>query len=176
MVEPHRVHRAEHAVQVLLEDMMLSDKRALVDASSLVFVLRACGFEVPTPEAAQLGAVQAVKVWEYVLSDATWRSQLVPQLSSFFYSLMLQTIRHLPPSDQREHLFAQIWHVAAQMGKVNVFVLQEFLAHAKPARLVTNALGAARLEAVRGLALPDAARSMVAGLPTEWTQHADGGS
>lgn len=174
--------RAVHVVEeVFLKHMLplVNKDNPIVDASSLLFVARACGYRVPTPEAQGLGAEVAAKVWERLVAwqqeqqqQAQVSSSLMATLTSPFYGLFLQTIRHLPPSDQRERLFEDVFNQARQHGKLNAVIVKEFIIHAKPLELVQRALGEQRLLSVRGLEPTEAASKLVAEMPLEWTMSA----
>lgn len=182
--------RATHAVNdVFLPHMLESDNNVTtMDASSLLFVMRACGFRVPTNEARRTGALLAAQIWERLFIDSTSTStdtgrdkqqqqqqemmkRLIPTLMPQFYSLFLQTIRHLPPSDQRQRLFEEAFCMARDQGKLNHVIVKEFIMHAKPWSLVERVVGTNRLQAVKGLEPSQAARQLVANMPTEWTNE-----
>lgn len=167
--------RATYAVQVLLEHVMTAtDGRSLsfVDTTSLLLAFRACMYRVPSPQAATKGAVAAAKLWERLVDDPS-AHHLWLQCKSHVYSHFMQAIRHLPPSDQRERLFAQAMEQARRYGKVNDVIVNEFIVHAKPMSMVQSILGKERLQAVKGLPPQQAAQQLVASLPASWSQHQD---
>ena len=173
---PH-VDRARRALAVLTQHMLLSDKsdaNYLVDASSFLFLARACGYAAPNATAAQAGAHCAAQIWDLLLHTEVLRQRIVPTLQSQFYSLMLQSIRPMNQSELRERLFEEIFDQARNCGKLNHIIVKEFLLHAKPLALVDLILGPERLANVRGLSSQEAAKQLVASMPAEWSKNRDG--
>jgi hypothetical protein len=191
--------RALHAAHVLQHDMSggssshtsssssSSSSHSLVDASSLLFVLRACAYRIPSDQAGSLGARVAAQLWHDWLATKhpeptssgspeaanPHHLSLASSLSAYFYSLFLQAIRRLPHSVERETLFEAAFLHARAHGKINAVVVQEFLMHAKPLALVQEVLGAERMVAVQGLAPKQAAQQILMLLPAEWKAHAE---
>ena len=181
--------RAELAVDILLEDMLLfyannpdpeepssPDGTILIDASSLVQVLRACAYGIPSERAGVLGATQAARVWHAIIRDGGLKQRLFPTLPSLVYATFLQSLRHLPPSYRREYTFQLVWNVCCQLGKVNMYVIQEMILHCKPQALLIRCLGGDRfnpLDSVKGLSARDAAIKLERLLPKKWTEKAD---
>ena len=170
--QPHE-WRAQHAVQDVLFPHMLNADNLVVDGSSLLFFLRACGFQVPSEQAAVRGAWMATVVWERLMRDKAVHERVMPMLLSQFYSLFMQTIRHLPPSDQREQVFAEAFEHAKRAGKLNSIIVKEFLMHAKPKKLVERVLGADRLAKVVNLKPTVAAQKLLEDMPAEWSANQD---
>lgn len=61
---------------------------SLVDASSFVFLARACGYAVPNVQAAQGEAHCAAQVWDLLQQNDMLRQRIVSTLSSHFYSFL----------------------------------------------------------------------------------------
>ena len=166
-------HRAHHAVHDVLFPHMLNPESLVVDGSSLWCILRACGFQVPSEEAAVRGAHVAALVWERLMQDHVVYERVMPLLRSHFYSLLLQCVRHLPPSRQREQIFEEAFAQASKAGKLNAVIVQEFLANAKPHFLVERVLGAERLAKVVNLKPKESAQILLRNMPPEWSANKD---
>ena len=172
--------RARQALAVLTQHMLQGDSGSsttdmqLVDATSFLFLARACGHAVPNAQAAEAGAHCAAQVWDLLMEKDALRQRIVPTLKSHFYTTMLQSIRHLTRSDLRERMFEQLFDGARAHGKVNSLLVREFLINARPLALVELAMGVDRLSAVKGLSPAQAASKLVHIMPPEWTQHRDG--
>jgi PP-loop superfamily ATP-utilizing enzyme len=161
--------RAALAVDILRTDMGVLDADGMpavtIDLSTVLHVLRACNTGTVQ------GAEYAVQVWHTLLHDPALRQRLWPTLPAAVYSTALRCFRYLPPSLEREHLFQQTWHFACMYGRVNVYVINEMLIHAKPLAIVVQAMGEERLRAVRGLHPQEASERLERMLPQEWTQR-----
>jgi hypothetical protein len=109
-------------------------------------------------------------------TTTTSRRRLVnntlPDFPSVFYAHFLQAIRPLPVGKLRTMYFDECFSRAIHFGKVNQYILKEFLLHHKSDELFTKHLGKYRRH-IYGMKADTALRRLVSLIPTEWCQHAD---
>jgi hypothetical protein len=96
----------------------------------------------------------------------------LPDFPSVFYAHFLQAIRPLPVGKLRTIYFDECFSRAIHFGKVNQYILKEFLLHHKSDELFTKHLGPYRRH-IYGMKADTALRRLVSLIPTEWCQHAD---
>jgi hypothetical protein len=182
--------KAKLAWQWLLEHASASryEAASLVDASSYIHVLRICAYGRASTTTANgnVGATVAIQLWQAMFEqDEHHRHSKhgshyhrlpvhVPEnLPSHFYSHFLQAIRPLPVrSAQRHTYYAACFQRACTMGKVNLYVLQDFFVHVKHPAVFEHFFGPYRNQ-IHGQSADQAAQHLMQLIPAEWTVHAD---
>jgi hypothetical protein len=174
---------------------------SLVDASSYIHVLRICAYggrnhhdldgtaSTAVTASTNVGATVAIQLWQAMFEPDDHHRQSskhgsphhhrlpvvhVPEnLPSHFYSHFLQAIRPLPVrSAQRHTYYAACFQRACTMGKVNLYVLQDFFVHVKHQAVFEHFFGPYRSQ-IHGQSADQAAQHLMQLIPTEWTVHAD---
>ena len=143
-----------HAAKVFLQEMTTETR----DTSSFVSIFKICAHtqyydranktqqpqeqqqQQQSPDSVQrardVGAQVAIKVWETVMDDCKL------DLSPHVYTHFLQAIRSLPAElPMRAQYFKACFQHAIHRGKVNVFLINEFIVHCKSAAVFNEFLG-----------------------------------
>jgi hypothetical protein len=192
------VDKAQQAWQWLMEHASTSRQEAvsLVDASSYIHVLRICIYghnrrdsdsTGTTADNGNVGATVAIQLWQAMFEQAEQHRHskhgsshdhrlpvYVPEnLPSHFYSHFLQAIRPLPVRSAQRHMYyAKCFEQACSMGKVNLYVLQDFFVHVKHQAVFEHFFGPYRSQ-IHGQSADQAAQHLMQLIPAEWTVHAD---
>lgn len=175
-----------HALQMIMENAARDP--TLVDVSSYIHLLRLCSMHrqnrLPPntyDKAVQSYALVAIKLWQELFdgnnqNDA--KISLLPggdNLPSHFYTHFLQALRPLGRNDMRRHYYVAAVGRAAQHGKINRYVLKEFLLHNND-RDAFNFVFGNYSEDILDLSADDAVEKLLGMVPSDWKLNADVGS
>lgn len=154
---------------------LLVSNHAEMDISSYTHIVQLCAYhknDRANPDAAELGARVAIRLFQEIFEKKSL-SVAASDLPSHFYAFFLQAIRSLAVgSELRNQYFDSGISMSRQQGKINQFILKEFLVHAKASKLIERHLGP-YLGHVRGLTVDDAVARLLTILPDDWLQNAD---
>ena len=161
--------RAVYALKVLLSH------HGEMDSSSYVHLLQLCAYyknNSSDPKMAHLGANVAIRLFQEMFEKKEIAIPIA-MLPSHFYAFFLQAIRPLQPGSRlRDQYFDACFSLACQEGKINQYILKDFVIHAKSPVVFDRHLGRFRRD-VFGMSLDSTVRKLLSIMPESWIQNAD---
>ena len=151
--------RAVHAAQIVLKDM--PENNVEPDDSCYITLLRICAHNLKDDKEREIGERVALRLWTNRFSN----ENPIAELPSHIYSHFLQALRFGP-----RPIFQAIWERAVQKGKVNEYVLREFLLHAKSESMHRKYL---KYDHLKGVSPDEALPLLYESLPEEYKRNAD---
>ena len=167
-----------HAARVFLEEMTPTTR----DSSSFVIMFKICAqAQYPQQEtvppavkeqqqAKELGGLVAIKIWQDVVADDESL-----ELKSHVYTHFCQAIRDLALDHPlRAEYFRLAFQRAVRHGKVNAYLINEFMVHCKSPKIYNEFLGEVRRRTdTTGMSPTQAAKAYFRVIPESWRRYAD---
>ena len=156
--------KSVHAAQLLLT-LLEADFPVDPDASSVSHTVRACSYEQDAGKKHQaLSAEVAKKLWKTLTKKVDTDSlKQPPPIDSYLILHFLRAWPNITSTKDRSQMIVETYQTACQMGKVNVYIVEELTRVSPPEVMKTLDLNRK---------LP--ARTLLQKLPAEFKDNADG--